>query len=237
MLTYGLLLVTGFLGSFGHCAGMCGGFVLTYSLNLASPEGPQWRPAFHLAYNLGRVYTYALIGGLAGALGQGIVQTSNAVAIRSLVPILAGVAMVVLGLARAGLIRPLGAAPGGVAAALVNCLHFLGRLVHGRSLGHLFALGLFNGLLPCGLSYSVALMAVGAGSFFKGFLTMAVFGLGTVPGLFLLGTSSAVLGSRLRGHVFRLAGFLVAALGLLSIARGLDMAGQAALFHRCSPYL
>jgi sulfite exporter TauE/SafE len=189
----------------------------------------------HLAYNLGRVYTYALLGGLAGAFGGWIALSSRSVGIRAFVPVLAGVVTVALGLFRMGLVPPFGAVQALTAGPFTRLSRLLGGLVRGRTLSHRFAFGLFNGLLPCGLSCAVALTAAGAGGFVNGFLTMAVFGLGTLPALFVLGMSSAAVNGRLRGRLFRLAGLLVVALGLLSVARGVRLAGQPAPPDCCAP--
>lgn len=226
MINYALLFLTGLFGSLGHCVGMCGGFVLACALHAPQTQGVRSQILPPLAYNLGRVYTYALLGGLAGAFGGWIALSSRATAVRAAVPVLAGLAMVVLGLSRMGLIPSLGAVH--ALTPFSRLARFLSGLVRGGSLSHLFAFGLFNGLLPCGLSYAVALTAAGAGSFVDGFLTMAVFGLGTVPALFALGISSSLARGHLRGPLFRVAGALIVTLGVLSILRGLNLPDHTA---------
>jgi sulfite exporter TauE/SafE len=271
MLTYTLLFLTGLFGSLGHCLGMCGGFVLACALHAPQAQGVRGRVLPPLVYNLGRVYTYALLGGLAGAFGGWVALSSRATAVRASVPVLAGLAMVVLGLSRMGLVPPLGAIRALKNFTAENAEHaevsrassfgvyfdplrsqrslrfillrvlsrltrFLSGLVRGGSLSHLFAFGLFNGLLPCGLSYAVALTAAGAGSFADGFLTMAAFGLGTVPALFALGISSSLArGGHLQGRLFRVAGALIVALGVLSILRGIGLADPTGVPACCAP--
>ena len=66
-----------FLGSFGHCIGMCGGIVLAYSTIKIEPQSSKLsQGAAHLLYSLGRVLTYALLGAVFGALG-GVATFSN----------------------------------------------------------------------------------------------------------------------------------------------------------------
>ena len=91
-MTYGLLFVTGLLTSF-HCVAMCGGINLTQ--NVRRPENA--RPALlpGVLYNLGRVLSYTLIGGVVGAIGS--VLTPSGV-FRGVVAVLAGVFMVLMGL-------------------------------------------------------------------------------------------------------------------------------------------
>jgi sulfite exporter TauE/SafE len=188
-----------------------------------------------LVYNLGRVYTYALLGGLAGAFGGWVALSSRATAVRAAVPVLAGLTMVALGLSRMGLVPPLGAIRALTAGPFSRLTRFLSGLVRGGSLSHLFAFGLLNGLLPCGLSYAVALTAAGAGSFADGFLAMAAFGLGTVPALFALGISSSLARGHLRGGLFRVAGALIVTLGLLSVVRGIGLADPTGVPDCCAP--
>jgi sulfite exporter TauE/SafE len=51
-----------------HCAAMCGGLVGAACRASATATGPRWRYA--LAYNGGRILSYAIAGTIAGALGQ-----------------------------------------------------------------------------------------------------------------------------------------------------------------------
>ncbi len=63
---------SGLLGGFGHCIGMCGPVVATYSLGLKH-QGI----APHLFYNLGRITTYSILGGFIGLTGSfaGVVKS------------------------------------------------------------------------------------------------------------------------------------------------------------------
>jgi len=66
-----------FLGSFGHCIGMCGGIVLAYtSLKIEPQSSKVSQSAAHLLYSFGRVFTYSILGAMFGALG-GVVTFSN----------------------------------------------------------------------------------------------------------------------------------------------------------------
>jgi sulfite exporter TauE/SafE len=46
---------------------------------------------------------------------------------------------------------------------------------------------MLNGLLPCGLVYSFAIIATSTGSPFYGAIVMLIFGVSTIPALFSLG--------------------------------------------------
>jgi sulfite exporter TauE/SafE len=126
--------------------------------------------------------------------------------------------MVVTGAALCGLAWRGASAPGAHIAARLGPA--IGRLVGSGSLTSLAGLGALNGLLPCGLVYGMLAVAAASGGALDGALTMAVFGLATLPALALTGW----LGSRLRPQnrlwMQRVAGVLVIAIGVLTVARG-----------------
>ena len=86
--------------------------------------------------------------------------------------------------------------------------------------GALVALGAVNGLLPCGLVYGMLAVAASSGSPGRGALTMAVFGLATLPALALVGAFGSRLRPSRRVWMQRLAGVLIVGMGLLTVARG-----------------
>ena len=55
--------------SLGHCIGMCGGIVIAYS---SIKQAPKNMLVAHCCYNLGRLFSYLLIGIVFGLLGKGI---------------------------------------------------------------------------------------------------------------------------------------------------------------------
>ena len=59
-----VMWIAGLLGSLGHCAGMCGPIVAAFGLSQANQGERPWTR--HLRFQLGRITTYALLGGLIG---------------------------------------------------------------------------------------------------------------------------------------------------------------------------
>ncbi|MCB1758020.1 MAG: sulfite exporter TauE/SafE family protein, partial [Gammaproteobacteria bacterium] len=57
-----------------------------------------------------------------------------------------------------------------------------------------FVSGLVWGWLPCGLVYSALVWALSAGNALEGSMIMLVFGLATLPALFLAGLSAVKFG-------------------------------------------
>lgn len=176
-------LTLGLLGGLGHCVGMCSPFVLFVSRRYV-PEG-QGRPGAFAAqawYTAGRVTMYSVLGAVAGALG-GVFQLAGALlGVQRAASILAGFVLVVWALAALVDLVP-GFRGGG------RLFSKVASAVRGRVPGHPFGLGLFLGLLPCGLLYSALIAAVARGGALQGALALALFGVGTAPAL--LGVSLA----------------------------------------------
>ena len=192
------MFVSGFLGGFGHCIGMCGPVVAAHALN--SP-GRRFLP--HCLYNLGRITTYSMVGGLMGLTGSfaGVIQPMEN--FQNILMALIGLSMVVMGLVVGGWLP--------FAAGNVNCgwkrISGLVRLVTDTGgVGAFFPMGLVLGFIPCGMSYTAFIAAAGAGvhaasqaeGFLKGMLMLFLFGLGTAPALLLLGSVMSILGQKAR---------------------------------------
>ncbi len=213
-MTYGVLFVTGLLTSV-HCIAMCGGINLTQNIKHKQAGETQSRFLPGLLYNLGRVISYTLIGGVVGALGSVITPSG---AFRGFIAVLAGVFMVLMGL------NLLEVFPG--LNRLMGRLPRLLRVQNKPGAGP-FAVGLVNGLMPCGPLQAMQLYALASGSILTGALSMLVFGLGTVPLMLLLSVVSALLSARFTRNMMRAGAVLVMALGLLMLNQGMSLSGVA----------
>jgi len=215
---YGVLFVVGLLTSL-HCFTMCGGITISQCVNSggsAAGAGAKVRPS--LFYNLGRVVSYTVIGGVVGALGAVISFSGWA---RGLVAILSGAFMIVMGLSMTGVFP------------WINWLTpRLPRLFRrkadaaGRGKGP-FIVGLLNGLMPCGPLQAMQVYALGTGSLLAGALSMFFFSLGTLPLMFGLGAITTMLGSKFTKKMMKAGAVLVAVLGIIMLGRGLALSGVA----------
>ena len=209
-LTLGAAAIAGLLGG-AHCAAMCGGIATGFQA-LASRAG--WTSA--LQTNLGRVGGYVLAGAIAGGLGQGIVQAARldwlAIGARMLV----GVVLVVAALRLSG--RATWLKPANLGAwTLLRPLQR--RLLPVDSAPKRFAAGMLWGWLPCGLSTTMLAAAWLQASARNGALTMAAFGLATLPVMLPLTWSGARLGRWLHDPRRRGAGVALLLLaGLVTLA-------------------
>lgn len=189
MMTASLLtaFLVGLLGGV-HCLGMCGGIVVTLSAGLPRQRrGPLDLLPLLLAYNLGRIGGYTLVGALMGALGLVALQFLPLhIAQRGLYA-LAALFMLALGLYLGGWWRGLALLErwGG---QLWRHLEPIGRrLLPVRRWPQALLVGLLWAWLPCGLVYSVLIWAVSAGGPLAGALFLLAFGLGTLPNLLGIG--------------------------------------------------
>ncbi len=173
-----------FLGSFGHCVGMCGGIVIAYSSTKVDSKWSRTKQGIsHLLYSFGRITTYVVLGAMFGYLG-GVATFSNSASGGLLV--FAGLMMILTGLSLMGKIRFLTLIEHNLSKSTLYQESFR-RLIGRKSLMSFFLLGMLNGLLPCGFVYFFAITAASTASPVYGALVMLVFGISTIPALFSLG--------------------------------------------------
>jgi sulfite exporter TauE/SafE len=209
-----------FLGSFGHCIGMCGGIVLAYSSIKIEPQSSKVsKTVAHLLYNMGRVLTYTLLGAVFGALG-GVATFSNTA--NGILLIVAGVAMVLAGLSLMGKIKFLTVIEHSISSSKFYKNSFQ-KILHAKSNVSFFILGMLNGLLPCGFVYFFAITAASTASPLYGALVMFIFGISTVPAMFSLGfLSSLASATSFRNMMMSLSSVAVIIYGLFTLYNGYD---------------
>lgn len=211
---YGALFIVGLLTSI-HCISMCGGINIAQSVHSVNSNKPSLNP--NLLYNLGRVISYTLIGGIVGGIGSVISLDGK---FRGLVAIIAGIFMVIMGLNMLNIfpwLRKLN----------VRMPRFISRRVYAQraTSNSSFYIGLFNGLMPCGPLQSMQLYALSTGSVLSGALSMLMFSLGTVPLMFGLGTISRKLNIRYLEKMLSVSAMLVVLLGIGMLNNGLSLSG------------
>lgn len=205
----GSALILGLLGG-GHCLGMCGGLMGALTLAIP-PEQRGRRLRLLVAYNLGRVFSYACAGLLLGLAGWAVASSPAAMALR----VVAALLLIAMGLYLAGWwngltrIEALGRSLWRVIQPAAS------RLMPVSSLPQALLLGALWGWLPCGLVYSTLLWAASQGSAGYSAALMLAFGLGTWPILLATGLAAQRVNALLRRRSVRVAG------GLLVILFGL----------------
>ncbi|MBL8176756.1 MAG: sulfite exporter TauE/SafE family protein [Bryobacterales bacterium] len=209
-----------------HCVQMCGPILLSCTMPLAQ-RSSGYRAAGHLFYHAGRIATYGLLGAFAGGLGlslEAVMPWQNAASIA------AGGAMLLAGLWMLGTLRRPELVQIKPVAAMTRRA---GRLIGKDTAGSKLHLGLWLGLLPCGLVYAALLKALAAGNAVDGGLTMAAFGLGTAGALLGVGLFSVPLGRYFARWSRQLPAIAVTLTGLLLLVHGLKRVTMASGAHHC----
>lgn len=221
-------LLAGLVGS-AHCLGMCGGIAGLFAVNaeVASMRGSITTA---IVYNSGRVITYAILGTIVAALGSVVVKASPSLAIG--IRMLSGVIIILVGLKVAFDLRALNVIEriGGTVWARIAPAAKM--LVPVTSLPRAFALGLIWGWLPCGLVYSVLMIAATSADPAGGAATMIAFGIGTMPAMILTGLGAARISNVMQRRGTRIGlGLLVVAMGLVTIAMPLGKVLPGGSYH------
>lgn len=209
-----------FLGSFGHCIGMCGGIVMAYSNIKIQPSSSKVSKSIaHLLYSFGRITTYTVLGALFGYLGGVVVFSNNA---NGILLIIAGVAMILAGLSLMGKMKSLSIGGKSLSDTKFYKSNFT-KIMNSKSNMSFYLLGMLNGLLPCGFVYFFAITAASTADPFYGALVMFIFGLSTIPAMFGLGTLSSLnLATNFRNMLVSLASIAVLFYGVFTIYSGYE---------------
>ena len=168
----------------GHCLGMCGGISLGLSMAVQEDRRRGKRLwLWQALFAIGRVSTYTLLGALAGAFGQLIIDTLPGAG--PVAWMLSAILMLLLALMLLG--HDVGLAVWRRIQPLTT------SLVPIRHAGQALLLGVLWGFLPCGLLYTALALSVATGSSLNGAVVMLIFGLVTVPPVAVGGVATGLL--------------------------------------------
>ncbi|MGJ7552205.1 sulfite exporter TauE/SafE family protein [Pseudomonas alloputida] len=196
----GSALVLGLLGG-GHCLGMCGGLMGALTLAIP-PEQRGRRLRLLMAYNLGRILSYACAGLLLGLAGWALASSPAAMALRAVAALL----LIAMGLYLAGWWSGLTRIEALGRGLWRHIQPAASRLMPVSSMPRALLLGALWGWLPCGLVYSTLLWAASQGDASYSAALMLAFGLGTWPILLATGLAAERVNALLRRRSVRMAG-------------------------------
>jgi hypothetical protein len=211
-----------------HCVGMCGGIVAAFSARRVVPiapaprAAPEWRR--QLAFNAGRILTYALGGAAAGALGGAARLMQATLPVQIALFVLVQGVLILAGLYLLGAGRLLARLEGVGAPLWRRVQPAAARLAGAPGAPAAAGAGMLWGLLPCAMVYAALATATLAGGPARGALAMLAFGAGTLP--WLLGAGAALARLRAGPGLARLravAGVLVLGMGVAGLARAEDL--------------
>ncbi|MCU0505201.1 MAG: sulfite exporter TauE/SafE family protein [Chloroflexi bacterium] len=227
----GGLVVAGLLGlaaGFSTCMALTGGFVLALSAahEAARPAGAvvgiveRLRPT--VMFVCGRIIGFSVFGALLGAVGSLFVLPTTVVAA---LMIAVALLMTLIGTRLTGLSPRLAAWSPTLPAGLARGLGMDAGSVSAYSDGRAAVLGGLTFFLPCGFTQAVQVYALSTGSPVMAGAIMAVFAIGTAPGLLALGGLPALLPARVRPGLLRVVGVVVLGFAIVNLSAGLRLAG------------
>lgn len=251
-MSYGMLFVIGMVTSV-HCIAMCGGINLSQTLQREASKDIS-RKMFKntLMYNMGRVVSYTVIGGVLGAIGGltgigGSLQSSSL--LQGSLKLFAGIVMIIMGVNMLGIFQGLRGClknypskPQKIQDAffckkLILFLHKMRVPVFHKKLIPFvykkisggrktpFLIGICNGFMPCGPLQSMQIVALASGNIFTGAFSMFCFSLGTVPLMLGFGSVVSALGKHFTRQVLRVGAILVVVMGLSMMMQGTSLSG------------
>ena len=200
-----------------HCAGMCGPLVVLWA-----GDRPTSRDARlgHLAYHAGRLFAYATMGAVAGAIGAALDVTGTVAGVSGAAAIVGGSLVALWGLhgvlaalgARVPRLRP----PARWSRAASGVLEIArGTPIPVRA----GVLGLLSAMLPCGFLWAFVATAGGSGSPARGAATMVLFWSGTLPSLVAVGAAARRLSGPFRRRIPLATAAVVLVVGVAVVAK------------------
>jgi len=211
---YGLAFMAGVLGS-GHCLGMCGALVSGYFMKAGASR--TLLPYFF--YQFARIFVYTLVGFAAAALGFVLVSSGIFGKVQSILQMFIGAVVIILALGILGWIP----FQGSVRLLPMNLLRrgYAESRTKGPILGASIA-GLLNGLMPCPLTFAMAVKATSATTIMEGGLLMLTFGSGTLPTMLFVSVAFGKMSAHFRGLMLKFAALIMIIMGCNTIYMGLS---------------
>jgi sulfite exporter TauE/SafE len=232
MAAFGVGLFNGFL----HCSGMCGPFVLSFSLAIPSNHGRRQHLGSVLAwYNAGRLTGFAGLGAIFGLVGSFVNLAARSAGIDAISGMVGGALMMVWAIGQMRPNHPSSPLQGWSISAVRPLARWLKSYQGPKSALSSFSSGLLLSAHPCGLIFAMLLTASATGSGWRGGLALAVFGIGTMPAMVSIALAGYLGRQRITG---RWAKYVTAAViglsGILFALRGLSVNG---LIPALNPWL
>lgn len=223
-----IIFLIGITAGLSTCMAMVGGLILGISARHAEkhPEAtPLQRFRPHLFFNIGRILSYFILGGLIGLIGKAFQLSGTTL---GLLTIIVGIVMLFLGFQLIELFPRLKSVSFTLPSSISKVLGI--REHHEKEYSHLNSIitGALTFFLPCGFTQAMQLYAMSTGNFLSGALIMGIFALGTAPGLLGIGGLTSAVRGAFAKKFFKFAGLVVISLAIFNISNGFNLTGISA---------
>ncbi len=206
--------LVGLLGSF-HCIGMCGPIALALPIH---QQNTVQKILSLLTYNLGRIITYSFLGLIFGLIGKtlfiGKYQQVFSIVIGSIILLILLIPFIGKKLNQGTILSK-------YHRMIQQQLSSLFKKE--KNIFNLFIIGIFNGLLPCGLVYMAIAGSLSTGNINHAILFMLSFGLGTVPIMFSVAFFGNYISQSIRKKINKAVPFVIGCMAVLLIVRGMNL--------------
>jgi uncharacterized protein len=207
-------LIMGIIGNL-HCLGMCGPIALMIPVKKNNKLG---RLISILLYNFGRLFTYSFLGALFGSFGHGI----KLAGFQQQLSIVIG-SILIIAIMFPKFIRIINHGNSFINKSYIKFKNKFSYQLKKKTYSSIFAIGLLNGLLPCGLIYLALTGAIITGSWYSGILYMFYFGIGTLPIMILLPYFNQIIAGKFKKKMSRILPYAMILFGVLMILRGSNL--------------
>lgn len=221
-MSYGFVFLIGLIAATSTCMAVTGGLLLAVTTkynnlypNLNSAQ--KFKP--HIYFNLGRIVSYTILGGLVGLIGSAITFSPK---ITGIIMITVSVLMMGIGIQMLNIFPWLSflqiKMPKIIAHKVYESVSTQNPLAP-------FLFGSSTFFFPCGFTQALQLYVLTKGDFATGALIMFFFSLGTLPGLLSLGALTSFVKGAIQKYVIKVSAALIILIGLFNISSGLVLAG------------
>lgn len=219
--TLGGIFLVGLVAGTSSCLAVTGGLLIAMAAkyneaHVAATRWHKFKPL--LLFNIGRLVSYFILGGVVGSIGSAITLSTT---VTGILTIVIALVMLYLGLSLLKIITKK-SLPFHMPKRVSHWIADLSESDHPLAP---FMLGALTFFLPCGFTQSTQLIALASGSFLTGALTMSAFALGTLPALLGISALSSVARGKTSTFFLRFSGTLVIILALFNLNSGLVLSG------------
>ncbi|OIP99797.1 hypothetical protein AUK40_00425 [Candidatus Wirthbacteria bacterium CG2_30_54_11] len=222
-----VVLLVGLTAGFSTCMALVGGLILGVSARHAAshPEASSKEKFIpHVFFNLGRIASYAVLGGLIGLLGKAFQMSGMLLGVMT---VGVGLVMLLMGIQLTGLMPRLSHIK---IAFTLGGQRIFEKKDETYSHTNAMVLGALTFFLPCGFTQSMQIYAMSTGNFLSGALIMATFAIGTTPGLLGVGGLSSLVKGAFARRFFKFAGLVVIAFAAFNLSNGANLLNLKGIF-------
>lgn len=224
-MSYGFVFVIGLVAAMSTCLAVAGGLLLAVAgkYNEKYPHLTGWQKFKpHISFNVGRIFSYTVLGGLVGLLGSTLAITPT---ITGSITIIASIVMIIVGIQLLQIFPWLNKIQIKMPKFIAHRLYDASSKAPSTASSFLFGGATF--FLPCGFTQALQLYVLGTGSFTVGALTMLAFSLGTLPSLAGIGAISSFTKGDVKRYFMTFSAIIVIVLGFYNLGPGLTLVGAS----------